>query len=329
MYLYLNFIYIYFLSKDNKFMKEQTCIIPSSYTYEQKREIAFQIKPITLNMISEEMIKLIEIGENAHTLSPRSRIGNNIVDYFSFCQRLETKGKYDCNFYDFVANIEQFKKKKFIANMLTYYQNVKNKNKTKNEYTVLKEVYNICISAINIMRPLVCMEIYAKYKPKSVLNFCAGWGGSLVACAALNIPNYIGIEINRNLKEPYSNMIEFLKNHSKTKVDLFFQDALAIDYSKLNYDLVFTSPPYYFIEKYQENAIYKNKKEMDDLFYRPIFKKVYDSLERKGYFIINVCKEVYENILLDLFGEPYESYPYKKSKRQNDHNEIVYVWAKN
>jgi len=309
-------------------MKENTCIIPSTFTYDQKREIAFQIKPITLEMINDEMMKLIEIGETAHTLSPRSRIGNNIVDYFSFCQRLETKGKYNCNFYDFVSNIEEFKKKKFIGNMLKYYQDVKNKNKTKNEHTVLKEVYNICISAINIMRPLVCMEIYAKYKPKSVLNFCAGWGGSLVACAALNINNYIGIEINSHLKEPYANMIDFLKNYSKTNMELFFQDALTMDYSKLKYDLVFTSPPYYFIEKYEDNVAYKNKKEMDDLFYRSIFKKVYDGLERKGYFIINVCKEVYNNILVDLFGEAHESFPFKKSKRQNDHTEIVYVWMK-
>lgn len=310
-------------------MKEKNVIIPSTFTFNQKREIAFQIKPIPTEIVDDEMMKLIEIGSSAHTLSPRSRIGNNIVDYFSFCQRLETKGKYDCSFYDFIANIDEFKKKKFIANMLKYYEDVKNKNKTKTEYTVLKEVYNICISAINIMRPLVCMEIYAKYKPKRVLNFCAGWGGSLVGCAALKIEHYIGIEINENLKEPYSNMIEFLKKYSDTKVDMYFQDALSMDYSKLKYDLVFTSPPYYFIEKYQGNPAYANKKEMDDLFYRPIFKKVYDGLERKGHFIINVCKEVYENILVPLLGEAHENYPYKKSKRQNDHAEIVYVWLKN
>jgi len=303
-------------------MKENT------FTFDEKREIAFQIKPITMEMVNDEMIKLIDIGPNAHSLSPRSRIGNNIVDYFSFCQRLETKGKYDCSFYDFITNLEEFKKKKFITNMLKYYQDVKNKNKTKTEYTVLKEVYNICISAINIMRPLVCMEIYAKYKPKSVLNFCAGWGGSLVACAALKIKNYIGVEINSNLKQPYANMIEYLKQHSDTTVDMFFQDALAVDYSKLKYDLVFTSPPYYFIEKYQDNPLYKSKKEMDELFYRPIFKKVYDGLERNGHFIINVCKEVYENVLVDLFSDAHESFPYKKSKRQNDHSEIVYVWVK-
>ena len=58
------------------------------------------------------------------------------------------------------------KKRNLYQNMLKYYEDVKNKNKTKNNYIVLKEVYNICISAINIFRPLVAMEIYNKYKPK-------------------------------------------------------------------------------------------------------------------------------------------------------------------
>ena len=35
--------------------------------------------------------------------SPRSLVGNNVVDYFTFTQRLETKGKYNINFYEFIS----------------------------------------------------------------------------------------------------------------------------------------------------------------------------------------------------------------------------------
>jgi tRNA1(Val) A37 N6-methylase TrmN6 len=301
----------------------------NNFTQDEKRIIAKKIKNPTLSEIDKEMNKLIDIGENAHNISPRSRIGNNIVDYFTFVERLETKGKYNSNFYDFVANLDEFKKKKFIQTMLKYYEDVKNKNKTKNEYIVMKEVYNICISAINIMRPLFCMEIYAKYKPKCVLNFCAGWGGSLVAACALKIKKYIGIEINTHLREPYNELSNYLKVKSpETDINMIFDNALNVDYSKLDYDLVFTSPPYYFIEKYQNNSLYNSKKEMDELFYKPIFTKVYNGLQTNGYFIINVCKEVYENVLFGLFGEPHEMYPYKKSKRQNDYTENIYCWKK-
>ena len=296
-----------------------------------KELIAKSIKNISLETVDREMDKLMKIGTNIESfinLTPRSLVGNNIVDYFTFTQRLKTKGKYDINFYEFIVNFDEFKKKKFIQNMLTYYRDVKNKNNTKSEYTVLKEVYNICISAINIIRPLVYMEIYSKYKPKCVLDFCAGWGGAAVAAAALNLDKYIGIEINHSLEEPYGKLVTYLGEKSPTTIEMIFEDALKIDYNNLVYDFVFTSPPYYFIQKYENNPKYASKKEMDELFYVPIFTKTYNGLQKGGHYIINVCKEVYDRVLKDLLGEAVETFPLKKSKRQNDYTEMVYVWRK-
>jgi tRNA1(Val) A37 N6-methylase TrmN6 len=288
-------------------------MIKESYTIEQKLAISKEIKNITLEEIDAEMNQLIQIGVNASTMSPRSRIGNKIVDYFTFSQRLSTRGKYDINFYEFIINIDEFKKKNFIQTMLHYYETTKNKTKKKNYYTVMKEVYNICISAINIIRPLVYMEIYTKYKPSCILDFCAGWGGAAVAASALNIPKYIGIEINNALIEPYNNLVNFLKERSKTEIQMIFDSALTIDYSKLDYDLVFTSPPYYFIQKYENNKEYSSKKEMDEKFYIPLFSKTYANLKSNGIYALNINKEVYENVCVKLFGEAHDSFPYKKS----------------
>ena len=294
-----------------------------------KQEIANAIKPITLDEVNKEFNELVKIGKNAHAIGPRSRIGNNVVDYFTFVQRLETKGKYDASFFDFLQNIDEFKKKKFIQNMLTYYKEVKNKNGTKNDYVVYKEVYNICISAINIMRPLNCMEIYTKYNAKRVLNFCAGWGGSTVAAAALQLDAFYGVEINTSLKSAYDNMVSHFESKKVgTKFDIQFGDAAATDYSAMVYDTVFSSPPYYFIEKYAHNIAYSSKADMDERFYKPVFSKTYNGLQKGGHYIINVCKEVYDRVLKDLLGEAVETFPLKKSKRQNDYTEMVYVWRK-
>lgn len=303
-------------------------MIKETFTNDEKIDISRQIKNITLQDIEKEMNQLIQIGANAHTISPRSRIGNNIVDFFTFKQRLATRGKYNINFYDFIVNIDEFKKKKFIQNMLHYYDTVKNKTKKKNYYTVLKEVYNICISAINIIRPLVYMEIYTKYSPTCILDFCAGWGGATVAACALNIPNYIGIEINHSLIEPYNKLTEFLKERSKTNIQMIFKNALEVDYSTLDYDFVFTSPPYYFIQKYENNTEYISKKEMDEKFYMPLLSNTYDNLKLNGIYALNINKEVYDNVCVKLFGPAHDIYPYKKSKRQNNYDEIVYVWKK-
>jgi len=304
-------------------------MLKENYTKQEKIAIARYIKDIKIEHVEEEMNKLIKIGEKAETISERSKIGNDVVDYFTFLQRLETKGKYDINYFEFLVNLDTFREKKFIQTMLKYYEDVKNKNKTKHEYKVLKEVYNICISAINIMRPLNCMEIYTRFNAKRVLNFCAGWGGSAVAAAALNLEAYYGIEVNNDLKEPYDDMVTYLRTKSNTEFSIHICDGVDFDYSSIDYDTIFASPPYYFIEKYANNNGYKSKKEMDEKFYNPIFSKSYNGLKKGGHFIINVCKEVYDNVLKNLLGEAHIIFPLKKSKRQNNYTEMVYVWHKN
>lgn len=323
----------------------------------EKAEISQKIKPISLEDAKQEYQLLKNIGGNAVNESPRCRIGNDVVDFFTFQERLNTQGKYGLSYYDFLANMKspdpenQLKQKKFIQTMLKYYQDVKNKNKTKNEYKVYKEVYNICISAINIFRPLMAMEIYTRFKPTSVLDFTCGWGGRLIAASVLNVANYIGIDSNKNLAEPYQKMTEFLKSQgTKTNIQLYFEDALKIDYSTLKYDMVFTSPPYYDLEMYshqpevlsgekekngekeeKEKGEKKKKKnslktQMNENFYKPLFQKTYEHLQPGGTYALNINQEIYEAVCVPLWGEAQEKIPLKKSQRQNNYSEYIYVF---
>ena len=311
-------------------ISDEKITFTENLTIEEKKDIAYKIKPITWEIMNEDYEKLKNIGKNADKQSSRSRIGNNVVDYFSFVERLHTRGKYNCNYFEFIHNLDFFEKKKFIQNMLVYYKTVKNKNGKKNQYIVWKETYNICISAINIIRPIMYMEIYTKYNATSILDFCAGWGGALIAACVLDIPKYTGIELNNSLIEPYKKIQAYTKSkNTKTSIDMLFKSALDVDYSTLDYDLVFTSPPYYFIQKYENNVAYKSKKEMDELFYVPLFSKTYQSLKQGGYYILNINKEVYENVCIGLFGVCHEIFFLKKSQRQNEYKENVYVWQKN
>ena len=304
-------------------------MIKDTFNDIDKIAISKYIKLITLKDAEKDFEELKRVGINAETMSSRCRIGNNTVDYFTFLERLNTKGKYNVNYFEFIINIEEFKNKKFIRNMLKYYEDVKNKNKTKNNYVVLKEVYNICISAINIFRPLVAMEIYVKYNPTCVLDFTCGWGGRLVGACALNIPNYIGIDININLKASYLEMKHFFKDKSETNVDIFFENATNFDYSTIKYDMVLTSPPYYFLEKYSNNETYNNSKnEMKNKFYIPVFSNTYKYLQQGGNYCLNINKEIYEDICVPLFGIATDIMPLKKSKRQNNYEEFIYVWYK-
>ena len=320
-------------------------------TQETKKFIAHKIKPIgeidaetdfeTLKNIVDNA--LLTDGSNGGGIefNERCRIGNNIVDFFTFQERLETRGKYNVTFYDFVKNIEEFKKKKFIQNMFTYYATVKNARGLKNEYIVLKEVYNICISAINIFRPLMAVEVYAKYKPSVVLDPCAGWGGRAVGAAVCDNVRYFGIDVNHSLQIPYQNMCEFLNSKCKCnstlgsssspRIRMTIADAVTYDYSQIEpkYDMVFTSPPYYFIEKYSHGASYNNSKdEMDEQFYAPLFSNTFLHLLPGGCMALNVNREIYERVCVRLFGYAHQTMSCKKSKRQNDYREMIYIWTK-
>ena len=318
---------------------------------EYKKFIANKIKPIGETDAETDFetlrttVSAALLSKNDHSASgsgiefnERCRIGNNIVDFFTFQERLETRGKYDVTFYDFVKNIEEFKKKKFIQNMFTYYSTVKNARGLKNEYIVLKEVYNICISAINIFRPLMAVEVYTKYKPSVILDPCAGWGGRAVGAAVCENVRYFGIDINHSLQIPYQNMCAFLnskinsvKTNNTQKINLTIADATTFDYSQIEpkYDMVFTSPPYYFIEKYNHNKSYGNSKdEMDEQFYVPLFSQTYLHLLSGGCMALNVNREIYERVCVRLFGHAHQTMNCKKSKRQNDYREMIYIWMK-
>jgi hypothetical protein len=317
-----------------------------NFNNDEKQMIANKIKCISeIDMKNDyEMLKKMVAEANTNTntntnaaavaveFNERCRVGNNVVDFFTFRERLETRGKYNINFFDFIENIEEFKKKKFIQTMLTYYKTTKNARGLKNDYIVLKEVYNICISAINIFRPLVAVEVYQRFKPTRILDFSAGWGGRAVGAAVCNMA-YFGIDINAALYDAYNNMSAFLNDSSgsnSNSINMVIADAVSFDYSTISpgYDMVFTSPPYYFIEKYSHNKNYASKNEMDQHFYIPVFSNTFKHLLPGGHFILNINKEIYQRVCLALFGPAEQTMNCKKSSRQNNYREMIYIWKK-
>ena len=125
---------------------------------------------------------------------------------------------------------------------------------------------------------------------------------------------------------------------TKTEIQLMFKSALDVDYSKLKYDMVFTSPPYYNIEIYK-GTIKQSKEEWDENFYKPLFEKTYKFLENNGHYILNIPNEVYERVCIPLLGKADILFPLKKMNRQgstsrtgkaidNKYDEFIYIWKK-
>jgi hypothetical protein len=292
----------------------------------RKRKISDQLFGYSRERIKLDYEQLRQVTcKNITKYSPLSILGTKFIDHYTGMERLNTIGNKGINFYEFWEKRNKYKKEKYVQNMLEYYKNYPNIPEIKR----WKYIFNLYFSAITLFRPITAMEVYCKYSPRTVLDFTMGWGGRLLAAAALDIPTYIGIDINTNLRAPYTKMVRDLDGLTETKFDLYFQDALTIDYSKLRYDMVFTSPPYYNIEIYP-GTVRKEKQEWNETFYTPLFSITWKYLQRGGYYCLNVPVDVYQAVCLPLFGRAKSRISMKKTKRTDNekYKEYTYVWKK-
>lgn len=295
----------------------------SNFTIKEKKEIVTHIKKIKESEIINDYDKLKNIECNKINLN--SNIGNKVVDYFTFYERLNTIGSSGLSFYDFLINYRSYKNKKYVIKYFKYLEeNVNNKDKI---YQIYK-LYNLYFGTIHIFKPIVAKNIYCKYKPTSILDFTMGWGGRLISACSLNIPKYIGIDINKNLKTPYKNMVKFLNKYSTTDIKLYFEDAVTFNYSKLNYDFVLTSPPYYNIELYK-GTNKKSIEEWNNNFYIPLFRETYKYM-KSGHYCLNIPIYIYEEIAVKILGNCDEKINMTKSKRSKEdkYKEFIYIWKK-
>lgn len=299
----------------------------------EKHDIAEQIKTYDENEVAEDYRRLVKIGCDAKDKSVYITTGNKVVDKYTFDERLNTTGRNNLTFFEFWENIDYFTAKPNIATLL---DKLKAERKYENEYTRTYNVYRLYYGSVSIFKPLLAMEYYCMFKPRTVLDFTMGWGGRLVGACALNIHKYIGIDSNTRLEAQYAGLVEFIKPRTTTQIELVFEDAKTVDYSKYEYDMVFTSPPYYNIEKYNGGQIYKEKGDWDELFYFPVFYETHKHLKNGGVYCLNISVEIYERVCVKLFGEAKHRFNMKKHNRHNTKgttpknmdSEFVYVWVK-
>lgn len=296
------------------------------FTRKQKNTITSQLFSISKSDAINDFEKLKLIG--CDKKKNFSKVGNKFVNHFTAEERLETIGNKGVSFYDVWKNREKiFKEYPYIKKVIDYY--AKNYN-TYPTIKIWKRIYDLYYGSITIFRPLQAMEIYCRFKPTSVLDFTMGWGGRLVGACALDLVRYIGIDNNIHLKKPYKNMVQLLKKVSSTEIQLFFQDALKIDYSKLFYDMVLTSPPYYNLELYNGTNEKKSKEEWNKEFYEPIFERTYKYLQKGGYYCLNIPIEVYDKVAKPVLKSCKIKIPMKKFKRTTGkpYDEFIYIWKK-
>jgi len=293
-----------------------------------KKNIAIEIKNINPKKVFSEWDDLKKISgkpQDLECLNGRSKLGCDLIDYYFFLNRLETVGNKGINFFEFIRDIDYYKTKKYIQTLFTYCTN--HNRYVDNEIKKYYYIYGLCFGRVNAFKITNALSLYQRCKPCTIMDPFCGFGGRLVAALLLDY-NYIGVDLNVNLTPNYHRLMNDLGKKSSSKVTLLFQDAVDVDYSQYQYDMVFTSPPYENIEVY-ENGTKKTASEWAH-FYTTVFQKLWDHLRNTdGVYAININPDIYQKYLVPLFGECEEKIELKKSTRNKKYKEYIYLWRKN
>ena len=126
---------------------------------------------------------------------------------------------------------------------------------------------------ISFFKPLLAASIYEHYigykEVPVVLDPCCGFGGRLLGFKSV-YPNgiYVGCEPNI---ETYNELIQ-LKNDGGWNDTVEIYNCKFEDFNDIrkNYDLIFTSIPYYDLEIYSNNTVYNSFEDWKSTFIKSI-----------------------------------------------------------
>ena len=160
-------------------------------------------------------------------------------------------------------------------------------------------------------RPSTAKAVYDYFGAKDVLDFSSGWGDRLCGFLASDAKSYVGIDPNERLFDGYTKMIGDF-NVPEKEVELFNSCAENVVLGKREFDLVFTSPPYFNIERYtqEDNQSFKKYRKLENWLNEFLFKAIdlsWDHLKTNGHLVLNIS-DVYSNHTINKICDPMNDY---------------------
>lgn len=160
-------------------------------------------------------------------------------------------------------------------------------------------------------RPSTAKALYDHFEAKNVLDFSSGWGDRLCGFLASRSHSYFGVDPNARLFPEYSRMIEDYGKAGK-KIELKNECAETVDYGDKTFDFIFTSPPYFNIERYtqEDNQSWKRHRKLDcwlSQFLFPAVSRAWDRLETGGMMVINIS-DVYSLHQINNICDPMNDF---------------------
>jgi hypothetical protein len=205
---------------------------------------------------------------------------NNITDYFTEKVRVKCKfGNHPSPFEYWTMN------KKYII------EKTKKKYNKINIYN-LREIIFENTKLCNNFRITVALTILKYFKPNKYLDISAGWGDRLIASILYKIKLYVSCDPNLELHEYYDEIIDKISNEKRKKNYIIYKNGfLESPIIDKDFDIVFSSPPFFDLEKYSKCSQdsltkFRTEKEWNDNFFIPSLIKSYNLLKLNGHMIL-------------------------------------------
>lgn len=303
-------------------------------------QLAKLMRPSTLTEARESFADLVAF--DCHVETPGlSRAGLTALDHFFFAHRLRAKTKHHLSF---AGAMKDPQRVKHLTDLVRRYK--KRDPTTLSPQDLLRmqySVFQLYYGTINQFRPAAAKWAYCTLGAKhGILDFSSGWGGRAIAAASLGIP-YYGFDANRALEPAYRHMFEMVKSvMPDTTMRMRFQPSETADFSRLRYDLIFTSPPYFMLEEYEGMPTYSGRQGFLDHFFVPVVGAAWRHLMRGGHMALNMPVEMFEavrgvlppvSMTLELpISNRHPTNAVKKqalgSQDAAARHELIYVWRK-
>lgn len=144
------------------------------------------------------------------------------------------------------------------------------------------------------------LQVMKMFKPKRWLDPTAGWGDRLRVAIASRV-EYVGVDSNYSMQPAYKAIIEDKAGDDKSKYQVKkgrFQNV-KIDGM---FDLVFTSPPFFTVEVYENMTEWKDVDDFMKEFLKPFLRKSHKHLEKNGHLVLYI-EDRPEAEFIDLMKE--------------------------
>ncbi len=318
----------------------------------RKDDFPYMKNYVSKNKILDNLKKLSDYQINLLKYNPVNRKLNNFNGKLIIFKEDYNKNKDLYNITDYFSQscrvrcINNLKSKEspfdyFQKNKLKIYKELNASKQKLNYQDFMEYLYQNTKQCTNF-NTTVILSILKLLKPKRYLDPSAGWGDRLVGAIAYGC-EYTGVDPSECMNPIYKNIInELVPRNQQNKYNVI-QNGFETTIIKQNYyDLVFTSPPFFDFELY-ENKPTQSIEKFSTLekwlkgFLFPLAEKSYSALVSNGYFGLYISdytgvsftKEIFKYISENIKGFKYKGDIHFWTPENKKNVRTIFFWQKN